>query len=59
MTNPPVNSGINDIVANNYAKINITDALARVPGVGNVAVFGERDYGMRVWLDPDKLPVWA
>ncbi|BAH73925.1 efflux RND transporter permease subunit [Solidesulfovibrio magneticus] len=40
---------------NNYAKINITDALARVPGVGNVAVFGERDYGMRVWLDPDKL----
>jgi HAE1 family hydrophobic/amphiphilic exporter-1/multidrug efflux pump len=40
---------------NNYAKINITDALARVAGVGNVAVFGERDYGMRVWLDPDKL----
>jgi len=40
---------------NNYAKINITDALARIPGVGNVAVFGERDYGMRVWLDPDKL----
>lgn len=40
---------------NNYAKINLTDALARVPGVGNVAVFGERDYGMRVWLDPDKL----
>ena len=40
---------------NNYAKINITDALARVPGVGNVAVFGERDYSMRVWLDPDKL----
>jgi HAE1 family hydrophobic/amphiphilic exporter-1/multidrug efflux pump len=40
---------------NNYAKINITDALARVPGVGNVAVFGDRDYGMRVWLDPDKL----
>ena len=40
---------------NNYAKINITDALARIPGVGNVAVFGESDYGMRVWLDPDKL----
>ena len=40
---------------NNYAKINLTDALARVPGVGNVAVFGERDYGMRIWLDPDKL----
>ncbi len=40
---------------NNYAKINITDALARVPGVGNVSVFGERDYSMRVWLDPDKM----
>jgi len=39
----------------NYAKINIADVLARVPGVGNVTVFGDKDYSMRVWLNPQKM----
>ena len=39
----------------NYATIHLKDALARVEGVGEVAIFGQQDYSMRVWLDPDKL----
>lgn len=39
----------------NYAKNNIVDELKRVKGVGSVAIFGEKEYAMRVWLDPDKL----
>jgi len=38
----------------NYATLHIKDALARLPGVGDVQLFGARDYAMRVWLDPDK-----
>jgi len=40
---------------NNYAQINIYDALRRIEGVGDVSLFGDKDYGMRIWLDPDKL----
>lgn len=40
---------------NNYAKINLYDALARIPGVGSITIFGDQDYGMRIWLDPDKM----
>lgn len=39
----------------NYALTQIKDTLARLPGVGEVVIFGARDYSMRVWLDPDKL----
>ena len=39
----------------NYATINLKDELARLPGVGNVNVFGAGQYSMRVWLDPEKL----
>src|SRR5262249_15553932 len=39
----------------NYATIHLKDAVARVEGTGDVVVFGQRDYSMRVWLDPDKL----
>jgi len=39
----------------NYAKLNIYDSLARVKGVGQVTVFGARDYGMRIWLDPQRM----
>jgi HAE1 family hydrophobic/amphiphilic exporter-1 len=39
----------------NYAGINITNVLARLPGVGNVAVFGAGSYAMRLWLDPNAL----
>jgi HAE1 family hydrophobic/amphiphilic exporter-1 len=39
----------------NYIDVYVRDALKRVPGVGDVIVFGERKYAMRVWLDPAKL----
>ena len=39
----------------NYATINLVNELSRLPGVGNVNVFGVGQYSMRVWLDPDKL----
>lgn len=39
----------------NYALINVKDRLARVPGVGEVVMWGAGDYSMRVWLDPQKV----
>jgi HAE1 family hydrophobic/amphiphilic exporter-1 len=39
----------------NYIDVYVKDALKRVPGVGDVTVFGERKYAMRIWLDPAKL----
>jgi len=39
----------------NYADVYIKDALKRVKGVGDVRIFGERKYSMRIWLDPHKL----
>src|ERR1700751_1924597 len=39
----------------NYATINIKDELSRLPGVGNVNIFGAGQYSMRVWLAPNKL----
>jgi HAE1 family hydrophobic/amphiphilic exporter-1 len=39
----------------NYLDVYVSDALKRVPGVGNVIIFGERKYAMRLWLDPAKL----
>ena len=40
---------------NNYATINMQDELSRLPGVGNVLVFGSGSYAMRIWLDPKKM----
>src|SRR3989440_5166595 len=45
----------NQLYMSNYATIQLKDALARVEGVGDVMIFGQQDYSMRVWLDPDKL----
>jgi HAE1 family hydrophobic/amphiphilic exporter-1 len=39
----------------NYCGINLRDQLLRIPGVAQVDLFGGTDYGMRVWLEPDKL----
>lgn len=39
----------------NYLTLNIKDQLSRLPGVGNVGLYGEGDYAMRLWLDPNKL----
>ncbi|MEG1998926.1 MAG: efflux RND transporter permease subunit, partial [Bacteroidales bacterium] len=37
----------------NYATLNFSDPFSRLPGVGNVTIFGSGDYSMRVWLDPE------
>lgn len=39
----------------NFASIQLRDALARIDGVGDMQVFGSRDYSMRIWLDPRKM----
>ncbi|HEY7119387.1 MAG TPA: multidrug efflux RND transporter permease subunit [Tepidisphaeraceae bacterium] len=39
----------------NYATLQVRDELARLPGVGDVFLFGARDYAMRLWLDPQRL----
>ena len=39
----------------NYAQINLVDEISRLEGVGDVFLMGQRDYSMRVWLDPDRL----
>jgi multidrug efflux pump len=39
----------------NFALMQVRDELARLAGVGDVMVFGQRDYSMRVWVDPEKL----
>jgi len=40
---------------NNYARLNLLDALSRVPGVGEARLFSQYDYSMRIWLDTDRL----
>ena len=39
----------------NYLDVYVKDAVKRVPGVGDVVVFGERKYSMRLWVDPDRM----
>jgi len=39
----------------NYTTININDAIARIPGVGQINLFGGSDYAMRIWLRPDRI----
>ncbi len=46
---------IDPVTLSNYAYLQVVDPLKRVPGVGDVQIFGERRYSMRIWLDPDKL----
>ena len=55
LTSP--NGTYDSLFLSNYATISIRDELSRVPGVGNVTVFGAGQYSMRVWLDPNKLQV--
>ena len=44
-----------DVFISNYATTRIKDVLGRVEGVGKVTIFGAKDFGMRVWLDPGRL----
>jgi HAE1 family hydrophobic/amphiphilic exporter-1 len=49
------NGQYDSLFLSNYIDVYIKDALKRVPGVGDVIIFGERKYAMRLWLDPAKL----
>jgi len=55
LTSP--NGRYDSLYLRNYAVLNIKDVLARLPGMGDVQVFGGGDYSMRIWLDPQKLAV--
>src|SRR5881628_1924273 len=48
-------SSRDDLYLGNYAFLQVKDQLARIAGVGDVTVFGARDYSMRIWLDPENL----
>ncbi|MBS0262661.1 MAG: multidrug efflux RND transporter permease subunit [Planctomycetes bacterium] len=41
----------------NYALTKLRDEISRLPGISEIILFGQRDYSMRIWLDPDKLAV--
>ncbi|MGD2020558.1 MAG: multidrug efflux RND transporter permease subunit [Thiohalocapsa sp.] len=49
------NGTFDRLFLSNYMEINIRDALARLPGVGEASQFGPLDYAMRVWLDPQEM----
>ncbi len=49
------NQRYDQLYLSNYALLNISDQLLRLPGVGDVRTFGAGDYSMRVWLDPTKI----
>src|SRR4051794_20294226 len=44
-----------NLYLSNYATIQLKDELMRLPGVGDITYLGQRDYSMRVWLDPEKM----
>ncbi len=47
------------LYVSNYARSNVRDVLMRLDGVGDLIIFGEREYSLRVWLDPDKLSIYG
>src|SRR5215471_18484036 len=49
------NGRYDEVYLRNYATLQVKDVLARIPGAGDVEIFGSGDYAMRVWLDPDKI----
>ncbi len=52
------NKDFDETYIQNYAKINLVPKLQRVEGVGQVNVFGAKDYSMRIWIDPKKMATY-
>jgi len=52
------NEDYDDTFIQNYLKINVIPEMQRVNGVGDVNVFGSKDYAMRIWLQPEKLAAY-
>lgn len=53
------NDRYDQLYVSNYARTRIRDLLVRLDGVGDVTIFGEREYALRVWLDPQKLSAYG
>ena len=53
------NERYDQLYVSNYARTRIRDLLVRLDGVGDVILFGEREYALRVWLDPEKLSAYG
>ncbi|NEH83028.1 MULTISPECIES: efflux RND transporter permease subunit [Rhizobium] len=49
------NGRYDQLYTSNYARNRVRDVLVRLQGVGDIQIFGERQYAMRIWLDPEKL----
>ena len=49
------NNKFNQLYISNYVYIHLEQAIERIKGVGNTNIFGEREYAMRVWMDPEKM----
>jgi hydrophobic/amphiphilic exporter-1 (mainly G- bacteria), HAE1 family len=47
------------LYVSNYARSRVRDVLLRLDGVGDLIIFGEREYSLRIWLDPDKLTAYG
>ena len=47
------------LYVSNYARSRVRDILLRLDGVGDLIIFGEREYSLRIWLDPDKLTAYG
>ncbi|KZZ47523.1 RND transporter [Thalassolituus sp. HI0120] len=53
LTSP--DESLDNLFMSNYSSIYVEDAIARINGVGSASQFGSMEYGMRIWLDPDRL----
>jgi hydrophobe/amphiphile efflux-1 (HAE1) family protein len=53
------NKAYDEVYIQNYAKINLVPKLQRVKGVGQVNVFGAKDYSMRIWINPEKMATYG
>src|ERR1051326_1528380 len=49
--------GQENLYLSNYATIQLRDELSRLSGVGDISFLGQRDYSMRIWLNPDQMAV--
>lgn len=49
------NQRYDELYLRNYGVLNVKDQLAKIPGVGQVEIFGGGDYAMRIWLNPDRI----
>ena len=57
LTMSSLDSLYSGLYLSNYAQLNITEQLARLPGVGSVSVMGAGNYSMRIWLDPEAMHI--